>query len=217
MLSSAALAALQDFMKDKALAEQKLTSLKEDTVYEIDIVDFIEDWQLSQFWYDVTTRNTLANESIQETFDNARIGCVSSPSVFVTLKKMGLSNRSITVFEFDKRFNVYGDEFVFFDFNEPLTLDEKNGERPLKGMFDFLIIDPPFLSEECLLKTAQTVRWLAKPTCKILICTGKVQTARIKAQLECIETDFLPLHQNGLQNEFRSFINYSSKTLKRKE
>ena len=67
--------------------------------------------------------------------------------------------------EFDTRFKCYGDDFLFYDYNQPLEL-------PLdwKQSFDVIVVDPPFLAEECLTKTAQTVKFLAKD--KIILCTG---------------------------------------------
>ena len=68
--------------------------------------------------------------------------------------------------EFDKRFMIYGEDFQFYDYKEPLNL-------PLewKECFDIVIADPPFLSEECLCKTAVTAKFLTKG--KIILCTGK--------------------------------------------
>ena len=68
--------------------------------------------------------------------------------------------------EYDRRFMIYGDDFVFYDYNKPLELPEALQTEP----FDLVIADPPFLSEECLRKTAQTIKLLAKG--KILLCTG---------------------------------------------
>ncbi|KAH6560424.1 hypothetical protein BASA61_008828 [Batrachochytrium salamandrivorans] len=227
ILSSSSMAALQEFIREKNEAEAKFIALKEVAqkeadaaallAKEIDIFDFKEDWQLSQFWYANSTRDALAIESIKNTVDGGRIGCISSPSVFVTLKRMNPEHRDLVVFEFDRRFDVYGDGFVFYDYSEPLALDEKDGLRPLKGTFDYLLIDPPFLSEECWRKMAQTVRWLAKPDCKIIVCTGKQMRSLIEEELQCYATDYMPEHQNGLQNEFRAFINYPSEKFMRTE
>ena len=43
--------------------------------------------------------------------------------------------------------------------------------------FEVVLADPPYLSDECLTKTAITIRKLA--TDKIILCTGK-QTNRLK-------------------------------------
>ena len=40
----------------------------------------------------------------------------------------------------------------------------------LGSSFDLVLADPPFLSDECLTKTAVTLKFLAKD--KILLCTG---------------------------------------------
>ncbi|KAL2918325.1 Protein-lysine N-methyltransferase efm5 [Polyrhizophydium stewartii] len=228
-LSASTLAALQEFIKEKTDAEAKFQALKEaahreadaaaELARKVDMVDFKEDWQLSQFWYSDSTRDKLAAEALRHTPPGGRVGCVSSPSAYVTLKRTSpaslLEGRELFVFEFDRRFDVYGNEFVFYDYSSPTDLDEQEGRRPLRATFDFLIIDPPFLSDECWTKTAQTARWLGKPDCKFLVCTGQVMGPKVCAELGCVQTTFLPEHQNGLKNEFRSYINYESEALRR--
>jgi 16S rRNA G966 N2-methylase RsmD len=44
--------------------------------------------------------------------------------------------------EFDEKFKIEKG-FVFYDFNKPLDLPAE-----LKGKFDFILIDPPFITEE---------------------------------------------------------------------
>lgn len=56
---------------------------------------------------------------------------------------------AVKLFEFDPRFEVFGDDFVAYDFQQPLR-----GLPPqLKGAFDRVLIDPPFLSEDCQTKS----------------------------------------------------------------
>ena len=43
-------------------------------------------------------------------------------------------------------------------------------DAELKSSFDVVVADPPFLNEDCLTKTAQTIRLLAKN--KVILCTG---------------------------------------------
>ena len=112
--------------------------------------------------------------------------------------------RNLVVFEFDRRFDAFGDEFVFYDYNEPL-----NFNPDLVAKFDFLIVDPPFLSNECWTKTSQSVMSLAKPNSKILVCTGLIMQPFIEAELNCFLTKFKPKHSNGLSNEFGCFANYN--------
>ena len=77
------------------------------------------------------------------------------------------SDVEVMLLEYDRRFEVYGDSFCYYDYNDPLNLSEKLVEHS----FDLVVADPPFLSEECLRKTAETVKYLAID--KIILCTGK--------------------------------------------
>ena len=77
------------------------------------------------------------------------------------------SEFEVVLLEYDRRFEVYGDSFCYYDYNNPLNLSEKLVENS----FGLVVADPPFLSEECLRKTAQTVKYLAGN--KIILCTGK--------------------------------------------
>ena len=62
-------------------------------------------------------------------------------------------NITVKLFEFDPRFEVFGDDFVLYDFQQPLR-----GLPPqLKGAFDRVLIDPPFLSEDCQTKSIPSV------------------------------------------------------------
>ena len=96
---------------------------------------------------------------------HSRIACVSSPTAYKRIREIKPESVVAKCLEFDIRFEVYEEDFIFYDFNEPLKLDAS-----LKNSFDLVIADPPYLSEECLCKTAVTVKFLAKD--KILLCTG---------------------------------------------
>lgn len=74
---------------------------------------------------------------------------------------------SVKLMDVDKRFSVYKDDFICYDFNEPLPPHIRD---QWENHFDIVILDPPFLSEDCFLKCALTAKFLTKN--KILICTG---------------------------------------------
>jgi len=78
------------------------------------------------------------------------------------------SKINIKIFEYDERFKIYGDDFEFYDYKQPLVLREQ-----LKNSFDLIIADPPFLSEECQVKTGMTIRKLGKEDHKLIMCTGE--------------------------------------------
>ena len=73
---------------------------------------------------------------------------------------------SVVLLEYDQRFQIYGKNFVPYDYRQPLNLPAEL----VKHSFDLVIADPPFLSEECLQKTAQTINYLTQG--RILLCTG---------------------------------------------
>lgn len=78
--------------------------------------------------YSDETATVLAKELLENTSRDSGIAVVSAPSVFVALKnelaKSGVAKEEqpkMWLLEFDKRFEVFN-EFVFYDFNEPLKL-----------------------------------------------------------------------------------------------
>lgn len=117
----------------------------------------------------------------------------------------------ITLLEFDTRFGVFGKgEFQFYDFKFPTKLPAE-----LRGVFDVIIIDPPFLSEDCQTKTALTVRWLARSWeregLKLIACTGERMEGlihKLYSKVGVRTTDFVVEHAKGLSNEFRCYANF---------
>lgn len=173
---------------------------------------------------------------LQDAFVHLRIACVSAPSVYQKLKQGvvdGSDRVSAVVLEYDRRFATYGDDFVFYDYNEPLSLPPSVAPQS----FDLVLADPPYLSEECLSKVAETVKYLSKG--KVLLCTGEherrsegercnilnehkcfllLSTGAImenvaKKLLGVKMCSFLPKHDRNLSNEFRCFVNYPSRLL----
>ncbi len=96
-----------------------------------------------------------------------RVACVSCPTLYHRLRDMKPESMTLHVLEYDTRFEKFGNDFVFYDYNKPLEL-----AKDMEHSCDLVVVDPPFLSEECLTKTAITVRFMAKE--KILLCTGTI-------------------------------------------
>ncbi|XP_040282151.1 EEF1A lysine methyltransferase 1 [Bufo bufo] len=198
-LSAHTLAALQEFYTE----QQQRESLKSGSGYDKFTVGAVEeDWQLSQFWYSDDTALSLAKEAVEASGKNGRIACLSAPSVYQKLKGLVGDDVTVCLLEYDRRFSVYGDEFIFYDYNNPLDLPE----RLQQHSFDVVFADPPYLSEECLQKTAQTIEFLSKG--KVLLCTGAVMEDLVTQILGLKMCAFLPKHNRSLANEFRCFANY---------
>ncbi|PIO23205.1 Protein-lysine N-methyltransferase n6amt2 [Aquarana catesbeiana] len=200
-LSAHTLAALQEFYAEQEQQE----STKSGPDYDHFSVGAVEeDWQLSQFWYDNETALCLAKEALEASGENGRIACVSAPSIYQKLKGLAGDDTSICLLEYDRRFSVYGDDFIFYDYNNPLDLPD----RLQPHSCDIVLADPPYLSEECLTKTAETIRYLTKG--KILLCTGAVMEDLVTKILGLKVCKFIPRHTRSLANEFRCYSNYET-------
>ncbi|KAF9434799.1 EEF1A lysine methyltransferase 1 [Entomortierella beljakovae] len=228
-LSPETLRALQQVMQEQQEQQDRFDKLREQAEERFDAVQdastessdnntnknlqgvtmdfFREDWQLSQFWYSEETSESLAKEILNNTDANSIVCCISSPTAYVKLMSMNPPNtNNLFLFEFDTRFDVYGRQFIHYDYSKPI---EFRLSEELKGSVDMIVVDPPFLSEECLTKTLQTVRHLVKPNGKIVLCTGLVMLEIAKKDGLNLTT-FHPKHQNGLSNDFRCYVNYKS-------
>lgn len=96
---------------------------------------------------------------------------MSTPSVYLKLRELHREDLAVHLFEYDRRFSIYGEEFIFYDYNNPLDFPVNIAPHS----FDIVIADPPYLSEECLRKTSETIKYLTQG--KILLCTGRCWAA----------------------------------------
>ncbi|XP_029967943.1 EEF1A lysine methyltransferase 1-like [Salarias fasciatus] len=203
-LSAHTLAALQEFYSETRTGLDR--SVQPSDQFAVGAVE--EDWRMSQFWYSDETAARLAEEVVREAGEGGRIACVSAPSVYQKLKQgvVGGSDRvSAVVLEYDRRFAAYGEDFVYYDYNQPLSLPAVVAPRS----FDVVLADPPYLSEECLSKVAETIKYLSKG--KVLLCTGAIMEKLAGELLGVTMCSFLPKHNRNLSNEFRCFVNYPSR------
>ncbi|XP_029967996.1 EEF1A lysine methyltransferase 1-like [Salarias fasciatus] len=203
-LSAHTLAALQEFYSETRTGLDH--SVQPSDQFAVGAVE--EDWRMSQFWYSDETAARLAEEVVREAGEGGRIACVSAPSVYQKLKQgvVGGSDRvSAVVLEYDRRFAAYGEDFVYYDYNQPLSLPAVVAPRS----FDVVLADPPYLSEECLSKVAETIKYLSKG--KVLLCTGAIMEKLAGELLGVTMCSFLPKHNRNLSNEFRCFVNYPSR------
>ncbi|OIV90436.1 hypothetical protein TanjilG_01914 [Lupinus angustifolius] len=199
-LSSHALSALNEF-----LAEQQSNSAVDSDAGETEEVALVsEDWRLSQFWYSAETARTVAEEvlSLCDGVDS-RVACIACPTLYAYLKKMD-PNVSLQLLEYDKRFEQYGTDYTFYDYNHPEELPPE-----LKHSYKVVVADPPYLSKECLEKVAEAISFLIQPgESFLLLLTGEVQKERAAEILGLHPCGFRPQHTSKLGNEFRLFSNY---------
>ena len=84
-LSADTFAALKQFYKEEEEREAIKISTKDQPVQ--DMTNFNEDWNLSQFWYDDQTAETLAKECVRIAGIEGKIACISAPSAYAAIKK----------------------------------------------------------------------------------------------------------------------------------
>ncbi|CCD27452.1 protein-lysine N-methyltransferase NDAI_0K02610 [Naumovozyma dairenensis CBS 421] len=184
---------------------------------------FKEDWQLSQFWYSDSTADILADALLEGADEDTVIAVVSAPSVYAAIQKRPdseIPTKHIYLFEYDKRFELLAgkEHFVFYDYKTPDEFDSD-----IKGKVDRLLIDPPFLNENCQTKSSITAKTLLAPKGdgnnaktkngvlkhRLMSCTGERMHEIIsKVYPDTKITTFLPEHGNGLSNEFRCYANF---------
>ncbi|CAH8392480.1 unnamed protein product [Eruca vesicaria subsp. sativa] len=209
VLSSQALAALQEFIADQNKTVTTTTPPPSTLAGEDKVELVTEDWRLSQFWYEPETAETVAEEvfTLSSRFSGCRVACIACPTLYVYLKKKDPS-LNVQLLEYDMRFERYGSEFTFYDYNEPEDLPPH-----LKHCFHIIVADPPYLSKECLERVTQTVSFLATPVDSLLLLlTGDVQRGRAGEMLGVRPCVFKPHHSSKLGNEFRLFLSYDPGT-----
>jgi len=220
MLSEDTRLALQEHLKERVEVSKDSIEGRFSTV---------EDFHLSQFWYDEQSANVLAEEALErsdlvrgEGKGSGRIACLSCPSIYKAIRRLldeedELKN-DVVLFEFDSRLSCLVPtaqvqrNFVHYDFRE------KNLARIIpaefEGYFDFVVADPPYLNKECILAFQKTVESISQRDSARLFCTGAVLEPTFEQYLpEFRICDFEPTHASKLGNAFATFANYTSERL----
>ncbi|KAK9828677.1 hypothetical protein WJX72_001488 [[Myrmecia] bisecta] len=185
-LSAHAASALSAFLLERQAAEEASAA-----------DPFAENWGLSQFWYTEDTASTVAKEVVDAAGGGGRIACIACPSLFRQLRRE-FPKAHAHLLEYDPRFEVLGD-FTLYDYNHPTRLPDE-----LRSAFAVVVADPPYLSEECLVKTAVTMKFLALDAFspRYYLLTGAVMRELAHKLLRARPVAFRPEHKNKLGNEF---------------
>lgn len=205
-LSSHTLAALREFFlqNQPSLDADAADNVEktENTGVQADLLP--ENWSLSQFWYDPATAQVVAEELHHlSRLTASTVACIACPTLYVQLKKSSPEVEA-QIFEFDKRFEKYGTDFIFYDYNQPEDLPSIYQHK-----FQVVVADPPYLSEECLVKVTKTMKLLAnQKNAFFLLLTGRVQHELAAKLLNARPCGFQPTHHHKLGNEFMLFTNY---------
>jgi len=163
----------------------------------------------NQYWYSASTIRAIVDECQQH---GKRVACISTPSVFFSMNDE--LRCSGALLEFDPKFSrKAGPAFLKYDFNDPANIPEK-----LQNVFDFVVIDPPFITREVWEKYATTAKLLLTkghgdiPEGKILLTTIDENASLIEQLLGCKPQKFRPSIPK-LVYQYSIYTSYASKNL----
>lgn len=182
--------------------EKNKTKIEEDGFEKID-----EDWQLSQFWYTKETADKiiLLIGKYAKKHKKENIALLCAPSLYRAYlrNKEELDGLNVALFEYDKRFSIFGDSFNFYDLNKPLEIDSKHHKK-----YDIIVADPPFLNKETVQKVAESMKLISNEgSLKIFITGLQVQDAVVGEfpELKLRENITIEHDKQRLQNPFGFF------------
>ena len=184
-----------------------------------------EDDKLNQYWYSKETIDFIITEASTQ---GKRIAFLSTPSVYFSLKDPAVKAASrvfdVLIFrltlsnQIDKRF-ASDPGFVYYDFTKPTDVPKE-----CKEYFDFIVIDPPFITHEVLSKVAfygnetvnrqyvETVNVIKAKECKILFSSIRENAEFFQEKLGLESKQFMPSIPN-LVYQYTFFANYDSEGL----
>lgn len=165
---------------------------------------------LNQYWYSnrTITHMCLDVEDLCAAEDT-RACFLSTPSVYFSLSKE-VRARS-WCFDLDTQW-AKEPGYVCYDFNKPLDFE---GAEELKGTFDMVVIDPPFITREVWEKYTETAKFLLKPGGKVMGSTIQENAPFMKELLGVEPCAFMPSIPT-LVYQYYLYTSYDSKHLAEK-
>ena len=135
------------------------------------------------------------------------MACVSTPSIYFSLPPSQKANA--TLFDLDEAF-ARRSSFVKYDFDYPEAIPE-----PLRGTFDLVVIDPPFITQEVWEKYAEAARLLLVPEGRLILSTICENEAMLQALLGVHPVEFRPSIPN-LVYQYSFYANYPTAVLSKR-
>ncbi|OQR92188.1 hypothetical protein ACHHYP_20149 [Achlya hypogyna] len=154
---------------------------------------------LNQYWYSPATIEVLAKDIVAQC--PKVVAFLSTPSLYYACEELQPPSTELVLFDYDKALP----RVVPYDFNAPTTFPRDG----LAGHFDFVVIDPPFITEQVWTKYAETAKYLLAPNGKILLTTIAENQSMIDRLLGCQLRRFRPsiphlVYQYGLYSNYTS-------------
>ena len=159
----------------------------------------------NQYWFSEDTIKFFIDQV--EKYGGERIGFVATPSIFFSISKE-MQNKSY-MFDIDEKLTKKHPNGRKYDFNDA---DYETKFPELKHSFDYLVIDPPFITEEAWSKFANFALYLKKDNCKIIACSIAENKERLKKLLELDIKTFQPSIPH-LVYQYNIYANYDDEEL----
>ncbi|CAK4079383.1 unnamed protein product [Aphanomyces euteiches] len=169
---------------------------------------FREKEELNQYWYSQQTIQYLALEILRQT--PTAVAFLSTPTLFYACEDLskktqdaGAARAELVLFDYDAALP----RVVHYDFHEPT-----NVSPGFEHHFDFVVIDPPFITEEVWTKYAMSARYLLAPHGKLLLTTIAENASLMERLLGCTLRRFQPSIPH-LVYQYGTYANYESEAL----
>lgn len=158
---------------------------------------------MNQYWYSENTIKLIVEEV---TMHATKCALLSAPSIFFALgPKLRATSK---VFEFDRQWQA-DPGFVFYDFNKP-------DQIPIHmfGEFDYVVVDPPFITREVWTKYMETVKILLAPNGKVLFSSILENHGMLEELTDA--PLMVPLYRPSIPHltyQYHLFLNYPNSCL----
>ena len=184
------------------MAETKQENKKE---VEFDITK--EEASMNQYWYSKNSIDTMVAEVEMHA---TKAAFLSAPSLFFNLTKPELRANS-KVFEFDRQWDK-DPGFVYYDYNHPDKIPVSMWDA-----FDYVVVDPPFITREVWQLYGETVKLILKKGGKVLF-TSVIENHAMLEEVCGVDADtvmplMIPMFRPSIPNltyQYVCFNNYPS-------
>jgi len=166
-----------------------------------------EDSNHNQYWYSSHTIQALIDEIVDvlsTITTEPCVACLSTPSIYFSLPPQLRDNSFL--FDFDTQWSS-DRGFVHYDFHFPGNLSPS-----LFHKFDYVIVDPPFITTDVWKLYIDAIKLLVKDDGKILVTTIFENSRFLYENLGLEPRKWLPSIPN-LVYQYRVFTNYFSPRL----
>ncbi|RHY98280.1 hypothetical protein DYB37_008108 [Aphanomyces astaci] len=168
--------------------------------------------EFNQYWYSSATIEYLAKEILRS--NPKCVAFLSTPSLYYACEELqkdatfaATSSPTFVLFDLDAALP----RVVPYDFNDPTSFPG-HAATEFEHVFDFVVIDPPFITEQVWTKYAESARHLLVPQGKLLLTTIAENHVFLDRLLSCTLRRYQPSIPH-LVYQYGTYANYESVAL----